>query len=708
MSARFRFAIPILCSFCLALVFSALLPSQQTGDAQKEKGQGKAAGKGNNLIRPLADLEKDLKGKLERIKVHGASLEGNLEGDSADRDVFVYLPPSYQREPNRRYPVVYTLHGYGLHAEQWVGFANFASLEKDVAAGTAKEMILVSPDAFSLHNGSFYSNSQTTGDWETFLAVELVGYIDSHYRTLANRASRGLVGHSMGGYGTFRLGMKHPEVYSSLFSMSACCMLDTGEVTPALTQLESVKTKEDAAKVPFAQKSPLARAAAWSADFDNPPLFFDLPVKDGKPQPVIAAKWAANSLMVMLEQYAPSLKRMKAITMNVGLQDGLLQTNRDMDQALTRAGIAHTFETFEGDHNGQVGLNFETKVLPFFSNQLAFTQTAAAAPKTQGTYARIQVHGKSLEGNLSGEPADRDVSIYLPPSYRTQSTRRYPVVYLLHGYTNSDVGWFGPESRGSFANGNTMTAAADRAFTSGVTGELILVMPNAYTMYQGSMFSNSVTTGDWEGFIAKDLVAYMDAHYRTIPERAGRGLAGHSMGGYGTVRIAAKYPQVFSSIYILSACCLTASLNPNPQSSAKAEALKGPEEAKGAERGLATLLAEAAAWSPNPQNPPFYFDLPAKDGKIQPAVVAKWVANAPLAMIDQYATSLKTLRIGMDVGDKDNLAASNRELNRILNSYGIQTAFEVYDGDHTNHIVDRMERVVLPFFAKNLSSPAAR
>jgi S-formylglutathione hydrolase FrmB len=357
-SARFRF--PIFTLFGLALMSSGLLLAQQ---------------KGNNLIRPLADLEKDLKGKLDRIKVHGKSLEGNLEGDSADRDVFVYLPPSYQREASRRYPVVYTLHGYGLHAEQWVGFANFAALEKDVTAGAAQEMILVSPDAFSLHNGSFYSNSQTTGDWETFIAVELVGYIDSHYRTLANRASRGLVGHSMGGYGTFRLGMKHPEVFSSLYSMSACCMLDTGEVTPALTQLEAaIKTKEDAAKVPFGQKSPLARAAAWSADPRNPPLFLDLPVKDGKPQPVIAAKWMANSLMVMLEQYAPSLKKMKAIQMNVGLQDGLLETNRDMDQALTRAGVAHNFETFEGDHNGQVGLNFETKVLPFFTRQLAFRQ----------------------------------------------------------------------------------------------------------------------------------------------------------------------------------------------------------------------------------------------------------------------------------------------------------------------------------------------
>ena len=315
-----------------------------------------------------------MKGKLERIKVHGLSLEGNLEGDSPDREVFVYLPPSYQHEPNRRYPVVYTLHGYGLHAEQWVGFANFASLEKDVAAGTAKEMILVSPDAFTLQNGSFYSISATTGDWETFLAVELVEYIDSHYRTLADRASRGLMGHSMGGYGTFRLGMKYSGVFSSLYSMSACCVLDIEQVTPALIQLEKVKTKEDTAKIPFAQKSPLARAAAWSPDLNNPPLFFDLPVKDGKLQPDVAARWMANSLMVMLEQYGMNLRKMKAIAMSVGLQDPLLQTNRDMDAALTGSHIAHTFETFEGDHNGQVGMNFAAKVLPFFSNQLAFSE----------------------------------------------------------------------------------------------------------------------------------------------------------------------------------------------------------------------------------------------------------------------------------------------------------------------------------------------
>jgi enterochelin esterase-like enzyme len=338
----------------------------------QETNRAQPRGGGNNLIQPLADLQKSLKGKLEKISVHGKSLEGNLEGDSADRDVFVYLPPSYDKEPNRRYPVVYTLHGYGLHAQQWVGFANVSGLEKGLAAGATKEMILVAPDAFSLHNGSFYSNSKTTGDWESFVAVELVAYVDSHYRTIANRMSRGLTGHSMGGYGTLRIGMKHPEVFSSLYAMSACCMLDTGEVTPAMTQLEAIQTKEEAQKLSFNQKSPLARGAAWSSNPDKPPLFLDLPAKDGKPRPFVAAKWMANSLMVMLEEYAPNLKKMKAINMNVGLQDGLLQPNRDMDEALTAAGVKHHFETFEGDHNGQVPMNFETKVLPFFSSQLAF------------------------------------------------------------------------------------------------------------------------------------------------------------------------------------------------------------------------------------------------------------------------------------------------------------------------------------------------
>lgn len=342
---------------------AVLLLNPQSSPAQETK----AKAKGGGLIRPLADVERDLKGKLERIEVHGKSLEGNLEGDDADREVFVYLPPRYTRETGKRYPVMYMLHGYGLHAEQWVGFINVASAEKN-----PKEMIVVMPDAFTLFNGSFYSNSATTGDWEKFIAVDLVNYVDSHYRTKANRASRGLGGHSMGGYGTFRIAMKYPEVFSNLYSMSAGGVYESGEVTPDLVRAESLKTKDEVAKLPYTQKGPFARGAAWSANPQNPPFFLDLAIKDGKVQERVAAKWMANSLLVMLEQYASALKKMKSIQMDVGLQDGLAKTNRELDEALTRAGVAHHFETYEGDHNGKVPERFDTKVVPFFASQLEF------------------------------------------------------------------------------------------------------------------------------------------------------------------------------------------------------------------------------------------------------------------------------------------------------------------------------------------------
>jgi len=237
-------------------------------------------------------------------------------------------------------------------------------------------------------------------------------------------------------------------------------------------------------------------------------------------------------------------------------------------------------------------------------------------------------------------------------------------------------------------------------------------------MYAGSMYSNSVTTGNWEGYIADDLVAYVDKTYRTIPDRMSRGLAGHSMGGYGAIRIGMKRPDVFSSIYALSSCCLSANINPRADTLAAAEAIRTREDVarvgqeprggRGGGWGL-VMLAQAAAWSPNPKNPPLYFDLPVRNGEIQPAIVAKWVANAPLAMLDQYVPSLKRLRaFAIDIGDKDGLIGSNRELDEALTRFGVAHTFEVYDGDHVNKVGERIELKVLPFFATNLSHTTTR
>ena len=320
------------------------------------------------------------KGAVEKITVHGKSLEGNLEGDSPDRVVFVYLPPSYATERNRRYPVVYLLHGYGLTGERWVPFISLPdSADNTVSSSTAKEMILVSPDAFTKYSGSMYSSSPVTGDWESFIAEDLVSYIDSHYRTFANRVSRGLAGHSMGGYGTVRIGMKRPDVFSSMYIMSACCLMNNpgagrGGQAKAKEPVEDTKAKSKNGKGGGFGNVQAAEAAAWSPNASAPD-FYDLPVKDGEVQPAIAAKWVANSPLAMVDQYVTNLKKYHAIAGDCGLQDGLIGSNKDLDASFTRLGITHTFETYEGDHTNHVKERFTEKVLPFFSNNLSFAAT---------------------------------------------------------------------------------------------------------------------------------------------------------------------------------------------------------------------------------------------------------------------------------------------------------------------------------------------
>lgn len=312
-------------------------------------------------------------GSVEEIFVPGPSLEGNLDGDPAERSVFVYLPPSYAEEPGRRYPVVYLLHGYGLRAERWMTLFDIeGAANRAMTGGAAREMILVNPSAYTIFDGSMYGSSPVTGDWESFIADDLVAFVDSRYRTLADRRSRGLAGHSMGGYGALRIAMKRPDVFSALYPLAACCMMETGEPSEALTTANGYATREEVVALRYPNKSVFARAAAWSPNPRRPPFYVDLPVENGVERPEIQAKWLANSIIPMLDQYAYSLKRYSAIMFDVGLQDGLLDVNRRLHDAMEQAGIEHTFETYEGGHNDRISERIQTSVLPFFSRNLEF------------------------------------------------------------------------------------------------------------------------------------------------------------------------------------------------------------------------------------------------------------------------------------------------------------------------------------------------
>jgi S-formylglutathione hydrolase FrmB len=269
--------------------------------------------------------------------------------------------------------------------------------------------------------------------------------------------------------------------------------------------------------------------------------------------------------------------------------------------------------------------------LPMLGALLAWAvlSTAQNNPAVKGTVERVKVHGKSLEGNLEGDSPDRSVSVYLPPGYKQDAKRRYPVLYLLHGFTDSDAKWFGFEKHWI-----SFPAVMDQALSDGGTREMIVVMPDAYTRFKGSMYSTSATTGDWDRFVASDLVEYVDAHYRSIPDIRSRGLAGHSMGGYGAFRIGMRHPEVFSSIYLLSPCCMGPAPN-IPKDAADVERIQAVRTFDDvAKAGFLTsaVLASAAAWAPDPKNPPLFLDLPWRNGEPDPVVAAKFAANSPLAI----------------------------------------------------------------------------
>ena len=289
------------------------------------------------------------------------------------------------------------------------------------------------------------------------------------------------------------------------------------------------------------------------------------------------------------------------------------------------------------------------------------------------TVEHIKIHGAALEGNLEGEAVDRDAIVFLPPSYSTDKHRRYPVVYALHGYSIGAEQW---------SHEIHVPQTIEGAFAQGAK-EMIVVLPDSKTIYNGSMYSSSVTTGDFENYVARDVVAYVDAHYRTIPERNSRGLAGHSMGGYGASRIGMKHSDVFGALYIMSPCCMSPMGGGGPGPSdrmkemaianeKKVAAAKSPADLAAQSPGFgAAQFATAAAWAPDPKNPPLYLDLSTKDGNPVPEILAKFAANAPLAFIDQYAGNLRQYRAG-------------------------------YSGMHTSAEADRFQDHALPFQQESL------
>lgn len=302
--------------------------------------------------------------RMEKTTVHSASVEGNLEGNSAERTVYVFLPDSYDKTKAARYPVVYFLHGYNSTADEYVARNDFDAALK--ASGV--EAIIVVPDSMTKWGGSMYSNSPTVGNFEDFVAVDLVAWTDKHFRTIPSRKARGLAGHSMGGYGTLKLGMKRADVFGAIYAMNPCCQIPR-PASSADPKYEGWSV-DQALAADWMSRGNFAVAAAWSPNPGKPPFFADLGTSEGKVNDLVIAKWAANSPVAMASQYLPSLRRMSGIAIDTGDTDFVRADDELIHETLTRFGIPHDWEIYVGDHGNRVKERFRTHVLPFFARHL--------------------------------------------------------------------------------------------------------------------------------------------------------------------------------------------------------------------------------------------------------------------------------------------------------------------------------------------------
>jgi S-formylglutathione hydrolase FrmB len=328
------------------------------------------------------------------------------------------------------------------------------------------------------------------------------------------------------------------------------------------------------------------------------------------------------------------------------------------------------------------------------------------------------VHIPALEGNVLGDSADQRVVVYLPPSYKKQSQRRYPALYLLHGIGGSPEDW-GPDG----FQGMDISLVMDSLVRSGATREMIIVMPNGRNRYLGAFYLNSATNGGWEDYITRDLIRHVDTTYRTLRSAASRGIAGHSMGGFGAIMLATRRPDLFGAAYALSPCCLGMVGDLSASDSAwyrLAEYRNWDDlvERAGEKKDFMPIgyVALAAAISPNPRAVPWKANLPVvmRAGRLQRVAptLDRWRATLPLSNVKTSRGALLRLKaLALDVGVRDeftHITLGTVLFSDSLAAYQVPHTLEVYEGDHRDRIRDRITTRVLPFFSRELSPvPAA-
>jgi len=332
-----------------------------------------------SCVHNVISRESQVQGRLIRQTLESQKLRNKI-GESHTRGILIYTPPSYSNNSSTvRFPVLYLLHSYGETPDSWIkspytqGLNIQSTMDSLIAKGDIREMIVVMPDCSNRYGGSWYTNSETTGLWVDFIAGELVNFIDKNYHTLANSSSRGIAGHSMGGYGALKIAMKRPDVFGFVYAMSSVNLvsdkianLKYGELLTKLNDHAELSSYTLFDKLVF------SKALAFVPN-DMPPCYCDY-LYTTKNEALtrdenVWERWSGHLLVNQIDEFKNKGLPL-TISFDHGSKDFLVSESREFSRQLREQGIEHEFSEFAGDHTNQFRLRFESFVLPFFSDHL--------------------------------------------------------------------------------------------------------------------------------------------------------------------------------------------------------------------------------------------------------------------------------------------------------------------------------------------------
>jgi S-formylglutathione hydrolase FrmB len=311
----------------------------------------------------------ELQGRIVVERLASDLLRGNPLGDPAERDLYIYLPPSYDRDPARHYPTVYVLAGFAGRGETLLNVHPFVPniverLDRLIASGEAGEMILVMPDCFTRLGGSQYINSTATGRYEDYLIDEIVPFVDAHFRTRAAPAGRAIMGKSSGGYGALVQAMRHPDVFSVVAAHSADCYFEYCYLPDFVKAFRAIKgdpasflerfwRDEKRGKDDFAALNIIAMSACYSPDPDTT-LGYRLPfdLQTGELIEDVWQRWREHDPVRLIERHVEDLRRLKMIYLDAGTRDefAIDLGTRILASHLRQFGIEFIHEEFNDGH----------------------------------------------------------------------------------------------------------------------------------------------------------------------------------------------------------------------------------------------------------------------------------------------------------------------------------------------------------------------